>query len=213
MADKIPIVKWTKAEELSVDKIALTDDPAIETLGLLFDKTTLNRKNLTDEQAMQVVLFSMMAEFQDMTYYTPQDPGKFSSLEGRRILAAPAMIANKLIFRLDEDDDPYFGYFDAEFIRDAAYQFSRFGLQGAFNVEHNQEEDTTGVSLVEQWIVEDSEQDKSRYFGFTLPVGSWFTVLQFTEEAWQTYVADRDKLGLSVEAYLQEQIVLKRLGK
>ena len=205
------IIKWilTGDEFNNVDTISLVDEPAIEVTWLAFEK---ENKEIKTTDLEEFAVLSMFAEEQRKSYTFEVPKERFEHLEGQNMIVAPAMIADKLIFRVDEEGEPYYGFFDADSIRNAAYSFQRLKLTDAFNINHDSQEVADGVYLAETWLVQDTELDKSNYFGYRLPVGSWMTVLRIdNQELYDEYIASGELQGLSVEAYVLEKIILKQL--
>ena len=77
----------------------------------------------------------------------------------KRVLMGAAMIPDKPIYRRDQDEE-YYVFFTKETIRRASELYLMNGKQGNATLEH--QEKITGLSLVESWIIEDPEKDKSR---------------------------------------------------
>jgi hypothetical protein len=65
----------------------------------------------------------------------------------------------------------------------------------------------TGLTLVESWIVEDKENDKSNMYGMDLPLGSWVGAIKVdNEEIWNDYVKTGKVKGFSIEGYFADKI-------
>ena len=206
------IVKWTldiEDMENIVDTISLVEEPAIEVNWMAFSKDNKNIKAGANFEEFAVL--SMFAEEQSKSYTFEVPKERFQDFEGRNIIVAPAMVADKLIFRTDENGEPFYGFFDAESIRNASYAFQRYKLTDKFNINHDSEQMTDGVYLAETWLVQDTELDKSNYFGYKLPKGSWMTMLKIdNDDLYQEYVASGKLKGLSVEAFVLERIILSK---
>lgn len=56
-----------------------------------------------------------------------------------------------------------------------------------------------GVTLIESWIVEDTNKDKSAVYDMQLKKGSWVGLFQLSDEAWETHVENGVVKGFSVE--------------
>ena len=63
--------------------------------------------------------------------------------------------------------------FSKEVIRKASEVFFKRGYQQDATLEHKQDEKLAGMTVVESWIVEDKDKDKSAIYGLDAPVGSW----------------------------------------
>ncbi len=84
---------------------------------------------------------------------------KFAQIDGeKRILMGAILVPNKPIYRKDGDEE-YYIYFTKETVRKASELYLSKGNQNNSTYEHF--EKINGVSLVESWIVEDTEKDKS----------------------------------------------------
>ena len=203
------IIKWilTGDELNNVDTISLVEEPAIEINWLAFNKEKSEATEIQDLEEFAVL--SMFAEEQKRSYTFEVPKERFQELEGENIIVAPAMVADKLIFRVDEVGNPYYGFFDSESIKNAAHAFQKYKLTDKFNINHESDNIADGVYLAETWLVQDTELDKSRYFGYSLPVGSWMTILKVeNQDLYNEYVASGQLQGLSVEAFVLEQILL-----
>jgi hypothetical protein len=125
--------------------------------------------------------------------------------EEQRIVAGPAMVPDKLIIRVDDEGEEFFVFFKADTIRDLSERFLLQGRQNNMTLEH--ESTVNELSVVESWIVEDSEKDKSALYGFDLPVGSWFVKIKvLNDEIWQL-VKNKSVEGFSVEGVFAREII------
>ena len=78
------------------------------------------------------------------------------------------------------------------------------GKQGNATLEHN--EKIEGLSLVESWIIEDSDKDKSRAYGLEYPVGTWMVSMKVNnEDIWETYVKEGRVKGFSIEGWFMQR--------
>ena len=207
------IIKWTlNIEDMEniVDTISLVDEPAIEVNWMAFKKE--EKINVPDKDMEEFAILSMFADEQAKSYTFDVPEERFQELRGTNTIVAPAMIADKLILRMDEDGSPYYGFFDAEAISNAAYAFQKYKLTDQFNINHDDQQVAEGVYLAETWLVQDTELDKSNYFGYRLPRGSWMTVLRIdNDELYREYIDSGLLNGLSVEAFVLNRVILNKL--
>ena len=125
--------------------------------------------------------------------------------EDQRIVVGPAMIPNKMIRRRDENGNPYYVYFKEETIRSIAEDYFEEYKQNNTNMEHQSDKTHTRNTLLESWIVEDTNKDKSAIYGFELPKGSWMVSYKINDdEMWEQVKAGKLK-GFSVEGYFVER--------
>lgn len=131
---------------------------------------------------------------------------KFKTVdEEQRILVGPAMIPDKLIYRIDDEGAESFVFFKEGTIRELSERFLIQGKQSFLTLEH--EATLNDLSVVESWIVEDSKKDKSAIYGFNLPVGTWFVKVKvLSDEIWNL-VKSGDVQGFSVEGVFAREII------
>ena len=126
--------------------------------------------------------------------------------EERRILLGAALVPNKMIYRKGADEDFYI-YFSNDTIRKASEMFLSGGNQNNSTLEH--EEKLTGLSVVESWIVEDKDKDKTSLYGLDVPVGTWMVSMKvYNEEVWQEFVKSGKVKGFSIEGYFSNKAQL-----
>jgi hypothetical protein len=62
------------------------------------------------------------------------------------------------------------------------------------------------MTVVESWLIEDSEKDKSTLYGFNLPKGTWMISMKVdNDEVWQDVKAGKIK-GFSIEGYFADKL-------
>ena len=121
----------------------------------------------------------------------------------KRILMGAAMIPDKPIYRVDGDEE-YYVFFTKETIRRASELYLMNGKQNNATYEHEIKLD--GLSLVESWIIEDSEKDKSRAYGLEHPVGTWMVSMKVNnDEIWEGYVKEGKVKGFSIEGWFMQR--------
>jgi hypothetical protein len=122
----------------------------------------------------------------------------------KRILMGALLIPNKPIYRRNGEEE-YYVYFSKETIRKTSEMFLMKGNQNNSTLEHQLP--IEGLSLVESWIVEDTEKDKSRIYGMEVPVGTWMGAVKVNnEEVWNDYVKTGRVKGFSIEGYFADKM-------
>lgn len=130
----------------------------------------------------------------------------FKSVEDKQIVVGPAMIPNKKILRKDEDGNMYWVYFTPETIKQMVAKFNSENNNKSINVDHSNK--MVNGFILSNWIVEDPTYDKSRYYGFNLPVGSWFIEVKIDDkEFWLNEIKDLGKYGFSIEGLMGQKLV------
>ena len=128
----------------------------------------------------------------------------------KRILLGALLIPNKPILRMGEDGD-YYIYFSKNTVRKASELYLMEGNQNNATLEHQMQ--LKGLSLVESWIVEDQQKDKTAFYGLKYPVGTWVGSVKVTsDKVWQEFVKTGAVKGFSIEGYFQDKSQSKETG-
>lgn len=99
---------------------------------------------------------------------------QMASDEERQMLYGAILIPNKKILRIPTDGrPPYYVTFSPDTVRKVAYKFNRDGNLGNIDYDHSRVIEK-GVTLVENWIVENPENDKASALGMKTKEGVWF---------------------------------------
>lgn len=207
MAKKV--VEWNIDLDESIERIGLIvneKEPAIGVEARFASQGDDDVFMFEDED----MYFNYMMAFEEESYTFQVDDEVFADLRAENSIIAPALIPLKLIKRIEDNGDEFHGYFTREAVKNAAYSFQKYKLTDQFNINHGPEL-VSGVFVAESWIVSD-ENDKSRRYGFNLPIGSWMTILKFSNDAlYNEYVASGKLNGLSIETQLVERIVFNKV--
>ena len=106
------------------------------------------------------------------------------------------MVPDKKIYRNDAELGEFYVVFSAETIEEIALRYNKNGYATKFNTEHTT--DVSDVVLTENWIVTDTNYDKSKAYGLDYPVGSWVGLAKIeSEDLWNEVKANLK--GFSVE--------------
>ena len=124
--------------------------------------------------------------------------------EEKRILMGAALIPNKQIYRLNEKTkEEYYIYFSEKTVKKASELFLMRSNQNNATYEHKDK--LEGLSVVESWIIEDEKLDKSKKYGFDLPVGTWMISMKVNnDEVWGDVKEGKVK-GFSIEGYFADK--------
>jgi hypothetical protein len=122
----------------------------------------------------------------------------------KMIVAGPMLIPNKKILRLKEDGSSYYVYFSPDTIEKIARKFMKNKLLSEVTLEHGGK--TSGVHMVESWVVEHPTKDKSNLYGFTLPKGTWFALYSVEDnpKVWERVKAGEFN-GFSIEGIFEHR--------
>lgn len=120
----------------------------------------------------------------------------------RRIVFGMILQPDFDVYRYDEETgEEYFISFDKETIYNLAHDFMSNGYNNNSSLEHKTKID--GVSIVETWVVEDSEKDKTSFFGLNEKVGSWVGMMKIeNNNVWENYCKTGKIGGFSIDAFI-----------
>ena len=179
-------LKKINEEALPLYEIFINDD----------DETGMNLISVVEKPAIEIkgYAFSDIVELQ------------FKQEEDKQIIIGPALIPNKRIRREDENGNQYYVFFSKETIEKMVEKFNRYGSNRKINVEHTDR--MIDAFIMEDWIVEDQYYDKSKKYGFEVPVGTYMIKVKVEDKNfWMEEVKGNNKFGFSIEGLLGQQLV------
>jgi len=156
------------------------------------DEQGVFKISLVKDPAIESTLMHFNAEKPQILHFTQDE---------KRIVFAPAMIPNKLIFRGDVNGENAQVFYTSDTIDQLQKNYFKNGHNSATNINH-QSEDTTGVYPFESWIVEDPSNDKANAMGFNVPKGTWMMGYKIDNAQVWDDVKSGNLDGLSIEARL-----------
>ena len=164
-------------ELLPIEAISLVHDPAIEENWVAFSKGQNTR----------------------MVSLATVD-------EDKRTLIGPALIPDKHIPRYDEGtDEEYDVFFSKDTVKLASELYMKNNRTNEHTLEH--QEPIDGVHVVESWIVDNPDMDKSKAYGLSMPEGTWMVRVHVAnDEMWKKVKAGEIR-GFSIEGYFIDSVV------
>lgn len=125
----------------------------------------------------------------------------FSFNEDKQLIVGPAIIPDKPIYRV-ENGKEFYVVFTKETIEKMVEKFNSELRSIKFNIEHDENFLVEGF-IKESWIVENCDVDKSKLYGFSVPVGTWMISAKITDkEVWNNVIKQMDKVGFSIEGLM-----------
>jgi len=122
----------------------------------------------------------------------------------KKILMGAALIPNKNIYRKNGNDE-YYIFFSEDTVRKASELFLMNSNQNNATLEHDKK--LKDLSVVESWIVEDTEMDKSKKYGLNAPLGTWMVSMKVNNDAiWNDFVKTGKVKGFSIEGYFSDKL-------
>ena len=122
----------------------------------------------------------------------------------KRLLMGALLIPKKPIYRKSGEDE-YYIFFSEKTVEKASQMYLMNGNQSNSTLEHDSE--LQGLTLVESWIVEDKQKDKTALYNLDVPVGTWMgSVKVNNDEVWNDYVKTGKVKGFSIEGYFADKM-------
>ena len=119
----------------------------------------------------------------------------FANEEEQKLIGA-LLVPDKKIYRNDPELGEFYVVFTAETIEEIALRYNKNGYATQWNTEHTT--DVKDVVLTENWIVEDTDFDKSKAYGLSYPKGTWVGLAKVEDaKLWQEIKANLK--GFSIE--------------
>lgn len=126
----------------------------------------------------------------------------------KRILMGAVLIPEKPIYRRNGQDE-YYIYFSKETVNKASQLFFKNKNQQNWTLEHSKQ--IEGLTVVESWIVEDTQKDKSALYNLEVPVGTWMASVKVDDEQmWNEFVKTGKVKGFSLEGYFADKLESKK---
>ena len=180
------------------NKIRMEDLPIYEITIDEDENQGIRMVSLVAEPAIETKgMFFSKNEIKDYSFKTIQD---------KQIVVGPAMMPNKKILRKDDNGDLYYVYFTPETIKKMVDKFLKDNNNRSLNVDHTNQQVNGFIQA--SWIVEDPIYDKSKFYGFNLPKGSWFIEVKIDDkEFWEKDIKEDGKFGFSIEGLMGQKLV------
>ncbi len=126
----------------------------------------------------------------------------------KRILMGAVLIPEKPIYRRNGEDE-YYIYFSKDTVYKANKLFMENKNQQNWTLEHGKQ--IEGLTIIENWIVEDKQKDKSAIYNFNVPVGTWMANVYVKDDnIWNDYVKTGKVKGFSLEGYFADKLEEKK---
>ena len=123
---------------------------------------------------------------------------QFKADEPKYLLTGPALVPGSRIFRKDEQSgEGYFVVFEESTVELLSQQFAE--NQRTRSLTHQHTDSILDQTVVESWVVENPDLDKSKALGFSVPKGTWMLSVKVTPDYWQKHIATGKIKGFSVE--------------
>lgn len=126
----------------------------------------------------------------------------------KRILMGAVLIPEKPIYRRNGENE-YYIYFSKDTVYKANKLFMENKNQQNWTLEHSKQ--IEGLTIIENWIVEDTQKDKSAIYNLSVPVGTWMANVYVKDDnIWNEFVKTGKVKGFSLEGYFADKIESKK---
>lgn len=163
-------------------------------------------KNKKDSGLMGISLVDKPAIESNFQYFNEQKPKpqyfKVAGYEGK--VQGLALIPDKPILRYDAQNNPYFGFFSSETIKELKDKFSKDLMMNNVSTDHNGK--IVDGYLTESFIIDSPERlaDVQAKGIADATMGSWFVQYKIDDPQTFQRVIDGELRGFSIEAFLTQ---------
>lgn len=138
---------------------------------------------------------------------------KFTANKEQKIIAGPVLIPNKHIYRKDPDTgQEYDIVFSPEVITQIVQKFNKGNNNKSINLQHTNT--MSPAYIQENWLVADPIYDKSKVYGYSLPINTWFAVVKVEDDDfWENEVKNLGMYSFSIEGIIAQKLVHLAINK
>lgn len=130
----------------------------------------------------------------------------------KQIITGPALIPDKLIYRIDESTgEEYNVFFSIDTVKKISEQYLMKFNQANVNLEHDTM--VNDICISESWIIEDPTMDKSTSLGFSLPKGTWMVSMKVNNPKVWNLIKSGEYKGFSIEGHLVQKLAIQHNKK
>ena len=135
-------------------------------------------------------------------FYEHEQKMAFAIQDDEQIITGALMLADKIIYRNDENGE-YYVQFGKDTIKKIAQKFFTKGYQSNVNLMHDSGQRLDGLTMFESWITDEKRGVKAMKGFEDVPEGSWFGSFKVNNpDVWQMVKEGKVK-GFSVEGLFQ----------
>ena len=128
--------------------------------------------------------------------------------DDKMIITGASMTPNVMIPRKDAQGNTFHVYFSEETIEKIAKRFLETNKQHNTDINHN-DEIVQENTLLESWIVEDPDMDKSKTLGFDVPKGTWMVSYKINNQETWDKIKNKELNGFSIAGQFIERATKK----
>lgn len=170
-------------------------------------------ESVSDETGVYAISFvDSPANEVDFVALNKNTPVFLDKNQQKQILTGVVLRPEQLIYRNSDQLGDYYIKFSADQIEKIAQKMMKTGI-ALHNTTHQHESTLTGNYLVELWIIENPENDKSNALGFKdLPKGTLMCSYKVADKNyWESEVMTGNVKGFSLEGFFIQEINMSKL--
>lgn len=138
-----------------------------------------------------------------VAYSENKKPIQYAIVKDKQELVGALLIPEQLIYR-NQDGKEFFVKYTSESIAKIAEDFIANKRIDAINEEHSTR--MADAYVIESWIIEDEEKDKSVLYSFNLPKGTWMAKVKIKDtDYWNEKIKSGEFKGFSIEGVLMHE--------
>jgi len=141
----------------------------------------------------------------EISFQTFANVKRFEFNDVEQVISGVAISADTPIYRYDsKTKEEYYVMFTKEIIEKLHHNFNKNNRNAAINIMHSDK--MAEAYVTENWLIEDKEHDKSKIYGFDLPIVTSFGLVNIeSKEFWESEIKTGNLRGFSIEAFLQRK--------
>ena len=158
---------------------------------------------INDEEIDEVFATSLVFNpaIEALGTYFNKDEVHFAEMKEEGLFMAPVLIPEKKILRVDGSGVPYEVFFSKETVKKLAQKYLEKKYTDSVTIEH--EDKVEDVVMVESWIKESIESDKSKLYGLNVPVGTWLATFKIDNEEIREKFRKGELRAISIEGMFE----------
>lgn len=174
------------------------------------------RKSL--ENAIDTIAMTLSpAIIEELTYLNNSGgvPSNIFLSEEKRMFYSPVLIPDQRISRVNKTTGEEFAIeVSAEEIERARIDFMKSDTATkSFNHEHDSNKPIEGITVVDNWIIKDKDNDQSNSLGYDLPEGTWMMGAYIDNDEVIDKIKAGEYKGISIEGLFENYELIEENGK
>lgn len=200
MKKDLELIEFKIDDENALKAVSIVKDPAIEKSFQLFSDANLHPNCKCQIEDGIIIPDANACEY----CKNKARINNFKSVIEKKQITGPVMVPNTPILRVKDNGEYYNCWFSEETIVKASSIYLKNSNHTSANFDHIQSF-TDSIYVIESWVVEDPEMDKSKALGFTdVTKGTWFMTYKVDNDELWNDIKENGFTGFSIEGIFGE---------